>query len=360
MTVTEEQEILQGIIPYLPARIANAVSRIAPSHTRLLEEIRVKAGLPLMGVFNGYDRFISGEGILSTAAQAGLPVAGCEVEELFYRMCEHSVYAYQEDIARGFITLRGGHRAGICGSVVYQGETVKTIKDISSVCIRISRQLKGCAGDVFLHILRGLQDIYNTLILSPPRCGKTTLLRDLCRMISEGRPDIGFQGLRSAVVDERSELAACYKGIPQNDLGPRTDILDACRKPEGIEMVLRGMSPSVIIVDELGSAGDAQSIRRAWNAGVRIVATAHAYDLEDFKRRLSVGSLAEDRGFERYIILGLRQGERIIRVMDQNGDQHYCTHEDTGLDYGLYGLHGNRDEDVLKASGEAACAGQAQ
>lgn len=356
MTALKEPEILKNICDYLPPRIRDAVDRIDSGLSGCLEELRLKAGLPVMCVFNGYDRFLAPDGHLNIVPAGAMTASGQELEELFYRMCEHSVYAYQEDIAKGFITLKGGHRAGICGSVVYHGDQVKAIKEISSISIRISRQLRGCAGDVFLHIQRGHQDIYNTLVLSPPRCGKTTLLRDLCRVISEGNLMTGYTGLRTAVIDERSELAACYKGIPQNDLGPRTDVLDGCRKPEGIEMMLRGMSPSVIVVDELGSVRDAESIKMAWNAGVRIVATAHAYDLEDYRERFSIGFLARKDGFERYIVLSISDGERIVRVMDTNGQQLYFTAQASGGGDGLRGMHGYRPETVLQTAKEAACA----
>ena len=222
---------------YLPERIKSAIKGLKREVVEELEEIRIRSGLPLMGVFAGFDRFIGRDGFLSENPQHSLIVTSQEVKDLFYLLCDHSVYAYQEDICRGFITLKGGHRAGICGTVVYEGDRIKGMRDISSVSIRLSHQLKGCARDIFKYVIRGRNDIYNTLILSPPRCGKTTVLRDLCRLISQGLGKDKFTGLRTAVIDERSELGASYRGIPQNDLGPRTDILDGCRKSEGIELV---------------------------------------------------------------------------------------------------------------------------
>ncbi len=342
---------------YMPARIKAAFKGVQVSRAIELEEIRLRGELPLMGVFAGYDRFIGAEGQLSDQPSGALKVTSKELSELFYLLCEQSLYAYQEDIKRGFITLKGGHRAGLCGTVIYQGSQISGMRDISSVSIRLSRQLKGCSMGLFSSIVRNDSDIYNTLILSPPRCGKTTLLRDICRLISQG---VGsFKGLRTAVIDERSELAAVYRGVPQNDLGPRTDILDGCRKSEGIEMMLRGMGPHVIIVDELGGTQDAESVKLAWNAGVRLLATAHAFDLEDFKGRFGVGSLAEKEGFERIIVLGINNGKRWVRVMNTNGDELDFLVQGSGLFAGFHRMHGHGPANVFKTDREAACTSEA-
>jgi len=343
---------------YLPDRIRKAVKGIKDHYLKDLEEIRIRSGLPLMGVFSGSDYFICEDGVLSHNSQSALTVAPKEVNSLFLLLCEQSVYAYQEDIIRGFITLKGGHRAGICGTVVYEGDKIKAIKDISSINIRFSRQVKDCAKDIFQKLIRNRQDIYNTLILSPPRCGKTTILRDLCRLISQGVGNDRFRGLRTAVIDERSELAASFRGVPQNDLGPRTDVLDGCRKSQGIEMMLRGMAPQVIIVDELGAKEDADAIRMAWNAGVRIIATAHAFGLEDFKRRLSVGQLAGKDGFERIVLLGMDNGKRWAKVMDANGNEYRALAESYRMSDGFCRVRGCGNEDVFEACGETACTGK--
>ncbi|MGI6083842.1 MAG: stage III sporulation protein AA [Acetivibrionales bacterium] len=354
----QENDRIEGLdnllSAYLPERIKKAVKGIKNEYKTELEEIRIRSGLPLMGVFSGADYFIGEEGLLSHNRKFALNITPKEVNTLFLLLCEQSIYAYQDDIVRGFITLKGGHRAGICGTVVYEGDRIKAIKDISSVNIRFSRQVKGCARNIFPQLIRNRQDIYNTLILSPPRCGKTTVLRDLCRMISQGLENDNYKGLRTAVVDERSELAASFKGVPQNDLGPRTDVLDGCRKSQGIEMMLRGMAPQVIIVDELGAMDDAGAVRMAWNAGVRIIATAHAFGLEDFRRRLGIGQLADKGGFERIILLGMDNGKRWTKVMDANGDELSSLAQDNRMPYGLHGMYSSRNEAVNRTCRETA------
>lgn len=339
---------------YLPEKLKTAVKSIKLENIRELEEIRIRSELPLMGVFSGYDRFIATNGQLSNDENSALKVTATEVEDLFYLLCEHSVYAYQEDIRRGYITLKGGHRAGICGTVVYDADRIKGMRDISSVNIRLARQIKGCSKEVFKYIIRNCHDIYNTLLISPPRCGKTTLLRDICRYISQGFENEKFTGLRTAVIDERSELAASYRGAPQNDLGPRTDVLDGCRKSEGIEIMLRGMSPHVIIMDELGASCDIEAVRMAWNAGVRIIATAHAFSLEDFKMRKVIGQLAANEGFERIILITMNDGIRYTKVMDSNGNELNILGQDNRMSYGICGVYSDRIKGFKEAFRETA------
>lgn len=355
MIETRNQD-LERICEYLPGKLRAIVRSIGSELLHGMEEIRFNAGLPITCVFAGDDRFVGEDGTLMRNPKLAASVGAEDVEELFYRLCEHSVYAYQDDIARGFITLRGGFRAGICGKVVYRNEVVTGIKEISSVCIRISRQMVGCAENIFPHLILNCRDIHNTLIVSPPRCGKTTVLRDVCRLVSGGSARHGFEGLRTSVIDERSEIAACYRGMPQNDCGPRTDVLDGCRKSEGIGMMLRGMSPAVIVVDELGAKNDAESIRAAWNAGVRIVATVHAYGLDDLKGRPGFEWMTDKGGFGRYVLLGINKGKRWVRVTDADGNELFFHNEDAGLPDGIRRLHGDGAEVFGKAQGEAAFA----
>jgi stage III sporulation protein AA len=169
------------------------------------------------------------------------------------------------------------------------------------------------------YVVKSSRDIFNTLLISPPQCGKTTILRDIARNISDGIKELDFTGLKVGVIDERSEIASCYKGVPQNHTGVRTDVLDACPKAIGMDTMLRSMSPQVIITDEIGNEGDGEAIKRVINAGVKIIATAHGYNISELKTRQEVIGLIEGKVFERYVVLSSREGPGTLEeITDEN------------------------------------------
>lgn len=303
---TKEENIsdLMGrdILPFLSARIRSALQKAIPASQGGIEEIRLRADKPFMMLGNGREMFLSTDGILTASKANGLIVTQNDIFKTLELISENSIYAYQEEIKNGFITLKGGHRVGISGRVVLEGTSIKNIKDISGLNIRLSRQVKGCSKAVIKYIINNTS-VCNTLIISPPQCGKTTMLRDITRLISDGGNETGNRGLKVGVVDERSEIAACYKGVPQNDIGLRTDILDGCPKAAGMIMMLRAMSPQVIVTDEIGNAGDKEAVRQIINAGVKIITTAHGFNISEMKTRQEVVSLMEEKVFERLIVL---------------------------------------------------------
>ncbi|MDO4544814.1 MAG: stage III sporulation protein AA [Bacillota bacterium] len=215
------------------------------------------------------------------------------LEETLNRLMDYSYYAYEEELAKGYITIEGGHRVGICGRVTLNEDKVHLIKDVSSLNIRRSRQIIGASDKIIKSVYKG--DIKNTLIISPPKCGKTTILRDLARTLSN-------RGCRVGICDERSEIAGCYNGESSYDLGSRTDILDGCPKAEGIIMLIRAMAPDVIITDEIGRKEDVSAIQSALCAGVKIVTTIHGNSYEDVANS-AIGELIENQIFETLIFL---------------------------------------------------------
>ena len=221
-----------------------------------------------------------------------------QLEETLAYLGNYSLYAYEEEIRRGYLSLPGGHRVGIAGRVVVEDGNIRTITAISSLNLRFAHQILGCADEVipFLWQDGALQ---STLIVSPPGFGKTTLLRDLIRQLSDG--NAYGPGLRVGVVDERSELAGSYRGRPQNDLGMRTDVLDACPKALGMLLLLRSMSPQVIAVDELGEEQDLRVLHMAASGGCSLLATVHGAGEEDAARRLGGEYMREM--FARIVIL---------------------------------------------------------
>lgn len=310
----------QEILPYLAGRLAEPLKTVDFSRLESLEEIRLRAGKPVMLHNFKNDWFLAGNGsVFGQLPENPLVVMQEDLVKTLERMSENSVYAYQDEIRNGYITLKGGHRIGLSGKVVLEGSSIRNIRDVSSMNIRLSRQIVGCSEHVLKYILKGSSDLFNTLLISPPQCGKTTILRDLARVISDGSPERGFKGMKVGIVDERSEIAACSRGIPQNQVGIRTDVLDGCPKTIGLSMMIRSMSPKVVITDEIGNEGDGEAVMRVLNAGVRIVASAHGYNISELKSRREVLKLMEEKAFERYIVLGASRGPgTLLEVVDGN------------------------------------------
>jgi stage III sporulation protein AA len=181
---------------------------------------------------------------------------------------------------------------------------LKALKNIASMNIRLAREIHGCADKLLPYLTCGPRAVYSTLVIGPPRSGKTTVLRDIIRQISGGAAGRGnFAGVQVGLVDERSEIAACQNGIPTVDLGPRVDVLDGCPKATGLLMLIRAMSPQVVVTDELGREADALAVLEALHAGVSVIASVHGRDAADILRRPYIGSLIEARCFERYVML---------------------------------------------------------
>lgn len=296
------------ILPFLTQNIKVILQKLDIEKLDNLEEIRLRAGKPLMVFYRNCDWYVSAEGQLSRNHMNAYFVAQQEILKSLELMSENSVYAYQDEIKAGYLTLRGGHRVGLSGRVILQEGRIRNIKDFNGLNIRIAKEITGCSKHILRYITKSSADIYNTLIIGPPQCGKTTILRDISRVLSSGDEDSGFMGVKIGIVDERSEIAACCKGIPQNDVGYRTDVMDGCPKALGMEMLLRSMSPNIIITDEIGTNGDKDAILKVLNSGVKIIAAAHGYNITELKMREELLALIKSGAFERYIVLSSKNG----------------------------------------------------
>jgi len=251
-----------------------------------LQEIRLRTDKPASVILEGKEFFVGRDGKLTNRRQEALLPAGAEIEGVLNHICHYSPYAYEDELRQGYLTVEGGHRVGIAGQVVLERDgTIRTIKNISCINIRISHQIKGAADGVLPFLYEGGR-IKNVLIISPPGCGKTTILRDLIRQVSDG--NAFGEGCCVGLVDERSEIAGCCLGIPQNDIGMRTDVLDACPKEQGMMLLLRSMAPRVIAIDELGGTRELEALRVASYCGVGILATAHGTDVQDVWERIGL------------------------------------------------------------------------
>ena len=296
--------------------IRRILERAAPDFDGL-QEIRLRAGRPLAIVERGREVFLTGDGARTREAGAAWRVTAQELRETMEFVGEYSLYAYEDELRQGYLTIRGGHRVGVAGRTVLDGDKVKSVRYISCVNVRLSHEVPGCA-DPVLPYLWGDEGLLHTLIISPPRCGKTTLLRDMVRQISDGSRV--RRGYTVGVVDERSEICGCFMGIPENDVGVRTDVMDACPKAEGMMMLVRSMAPEVIAVDEIGRYEDIDAIETVLYSGCRLIATVHGSSLSDIQAKPLFQRLAQEQVFERYVILGdsFRSGH-IGEILDGRG-----------------------------------------
>ena len=278
---------LEGIIERLPDDIARSLKGLPVKIADGLEEIRFRAGRPV--------RIYSGGKEYEVVRRTENKISYEELQKIFSLLMHHSAYSYQEEIKKGYITLDGGHRVGICGRVICDGDSVISVRDISSVNIRRGSEYPGISDILIPHLKDSGGTIRNTLIVSPPKCGKTTVLRDIARNLSDG-------GFKVGICDERSEIAGCYGGVPGFDVGMRTDVLDGCPKTVGIPMLIRAMSPDVVLVDEIGSAEDAAAVERASVAGVALIATMHGRSFDDVLMS-PLGKFLRNSMFTRVVIL---------------------------------------------------------
>ncbi|MEG1929563.1 MAG: stage III sporulation protein AA [Anaerovorax sp.] len=297
---------LNNILIKLPGEIGKKIESLPDNVLSSMEEIRIKTGKPIYILSRGIEYKIesdSGKGIEKEMLQT-----------IFSSILSYSVYAYQEELANGYVTIEGGHRVGICGRAVVENQKIKTIKDISSINIRRSREIIGVSDPCMRFVLKNKQELFNTIIVSPPKCGKTTLLRDMIRNISH-------VGLKVGLCDERSEISGTYNGKAHFNLGSRTDVLDGCPKEQGMMMLIRSMSPDVIATDEIGKKEDVQGLEAALCAGIHILTTIHGTHYEDLLNS-GIGSLVGENMFQRIIYLSNRPATgSILSIRDGKNNQ---------------------------------------
>ncbi|MDR6224662.1 stage III sporulation protein AA [Desmospora profundinema] len=292
------------VLEVLPLSIREMLESLPHSVRGRLEEVRIREGRPLEVITPDRSWFLGPSGLVQGSERAYFPDRE-DCAKMLNLISHHSLYALEEELRRGYVTIEGGHRIGLVGRAVVEGGQVRRLRSVSGFNLRIAREVRGVAGGVipYLHH-RGR--LFNTLIVSPPQCGKTTLLRDLVRVVSEGERDLPSH--KVGVVDERSEIAGCVEGVPQHDIGPRTDVLDACPKAEGMMMMIRSMSPDLLVVDEIGRHEDGEAVFEAMHAGVRLFTTAHGRSLEEVCRRPTLSRLIRESAFDRLVLLSRKKG----------------------------------------------------
>ncbi|MED4223772.1 stage III sporulation protein AA [Neobacillus cucumis] len=299
---------MESILNFLPNNLASLISQIPPNQKEEVEEIRIRINRPIEITLKGSPRFLS------------YIIQPEDAFHLLNKISHFSIYTLEEELKRGYITISGGHRIGLAGKVILEDGKVKAIRDISSFNIRIAREKVGIAEPIVPSIYQ--KDWMHTMIIGPPQTGKTTLLRDIARIISTGSSSRGIYARKVGIVDERSEIAGCVNGIPQLTFGHRLDVLDACPKAEGMMMMIRSMSPDVLIVDEIGRREDGEAIQEAVNAGIKLIMTTHGSNIEEIRKRPSLKDIMEQMIFDRFVILSRASGPgTITRILDANGNE---------------------------------------
>jgi len=285
----------------LPERLRIRLSSLPDELQSLSREICLRSERPLLVSTLRGDYFaLHSGGFARLSAAGGQPylLSREELRECVRVLTGYSLHSCQQDINGGFLTLRGGHRAGVVGSCTYENGRILHVGDISSVNLRIARQVKGTAEALVRRIYP--EGVCSTLIAGPPSSGKTTLLKDIVRCLSGGRA--GYF-VKLSLIDERGELAAVRQGAPQNDVGWMTDVLDGYRKGDGMAIAIRSMSPQAVVLDEIAGEEDAASIRQSLNAGVAVIATVHAGSLDELCRKRHIRALLQEGAFRRVVML---------------------------------------------------------
>ena len=305
--------IKQRVVGALGIRLKEVFMKLDNEEFERIYEIRIRINRPIIIIRENKEVFLNKMGTYTQDIRQAMIASSGDIQNTLEMMSQHSMYAFEEEMSQGYITLEGGHRVGVVGKIIFENGRIKSIRHVGAMNIRIAHEIVGAADRIIPYIYNGPNTIYHTLLVSPPRCGKTTILRDLIRQISSGFST--YKGLTVGVVDERSEIGGCYLGVPQNDIGIRTDVLDGCRKIDGMLMLLRSMSPDVIAIDEIGKKDDLFAIEEVLNAGVKIICTVHGNSLDNIMNKPVLREMLEQQFFERIICISSRKGPGTIEMI---------------------------------------------
>ena len=299
------------IVSNFSPKIKNSLMELPNEIKKEVQEICLRVNSSIVIITSQKSFFLGSEGNLSSEDLKSFIVSQNDILETFKILCNFSIYSFQNQIKNNFITLKGGHRVGICGTAIIDGEKIINISDISSMNFRISKEIIGCSDKIFEKL--GL-NLGGTLIVGPPASGKTTILRDIARKLSNTYENGKL--IKVSIVDERREIAAVYQGVPQKDVG-FSDILNGFIKSEGIMRALRTLSPRIIICDEIGNNEDADAIRKSLNCGVGIIASVHAGSAEEISKSEKIKNILNSGAIKNVVLLDKGKIKEIFEV-EQN------------------------------------------
>jgi len=282
----------------LPCSVLEAIEK-AGGFDKLFE-IRLRANRAICVNSGGRIVYLNKGGICDSSREAYVASASL-IKEVIIRATNHSLYAANEQLKTGFLSLEGGVRIGIAGEVVEDGGKVKTIKNFSGINIRIPHEVLGCGVAVYSKCLKDI--LHSTLIISPPGAGKTTILRDISRLLSQREKRVNV-----LIVDERCEIAASFGGAASMNVGEHSDVFALSPKAFAFSAGIRALAPDVIITDELASELDAKAVAVAVSAGVCVIASAHGRSLDDIKLKPGFKDLIEQKIFTKFVVLSTRLG----------------------------------------------------
>ena len=303
---TSNQRWTEAIL-FFPSELRKVLLMIPPDIQLKLIEIRLRINQPLELNFGKTASFITSKGDLTSDYQEALGIGAELLRKTLNAFTTSSLYALEEELNQGYLALPGGHRVGITGQIFYNAGSIRMIRNISSINFRIARPITGIARPL-LPFLWKERRFLKTMIIGAPATGKTTLLREIIREVSSGVPELGLPGIHVGLVDERSEIAGSYQGVPQLEVGPRTDVLDGCSKKDGVYLLLRAMNPQLIATDEVGREDDIRVIEDIINAGVSFIATAHARNLTEAILRPGLKRVLQEGAVERLVTVSNRLG----------------------------------------------------
>ncbi|MDR1674478.1 MAG: Flp pilus assembly complex ATPase component TadA [Oscillospiraceae bacterium] len=278
---------LKKAAEYLSADIKDAVLNMSAEHMKNTREIRLRLGRAVTVVTGEWERYLSHDGRLHEYGTHFITAQQSDLEYSFKAICDSSIHSFAKELSQGWVTVAGGNRVGIAGTAVTKSDGLNTVKYVNALNFRIAHEVNGCAENVYNQFFAA--EPVSMLVIGKPGSGKTTFIRDLCRILSSRK--------RISLIDERGELAACSYGVPQNDVGMKTDVFDGYSKADGIETAIRVMNPDFIICDEIGN-DDVTALLGSINSGVKIIATAHAGSIGEIHKRKHIKRLLELGAFE--------------------------------------------------------------